>query len=611
MKGYAGKITYVDLTSGKIWDEGIEERFARKYLGGNGFAARVLFDRVPRGTDPLGPENAIIVCTGPLNGTLAHGSGRAGIVTKSPLTGYFMDSYFGGEFGSHLKRSGRDMVVILGKSPRPVVLSCDDEKSNLIPAKELWGMSTRDTQDRLVDNLGKGISTVCCGPAGENLVPIACCIGGRRAAGRGGTGAVMGSKNLKAISVRGTKDIQVADIKGLLKFHGQMREKFLGLKAFVNMGTPFLVNVINAIGGLGTHNWQEETWDRAQKISGDRLLERHFIRNWACFACSMGGCTRVVRSTQSPSVVTEGPEYETLFALGSNCGVDDLDKIIEADRLCDDYGIDTISLGGSIAFLMECFQRGFLTIEDTHGIDFTFGNGETVVRCAHLVARREGFGDFIAQGVKGMAEKIGQGSEKFACHIRGLDPPGHSARAVKSMGIGYAVSPRGGSHHDARPSLEYKLERNERLKTGGKAAMAYNTANWAAIRDSMILCSFCEGVFGFGLTQSHVDQINQTVGWDFTMDELTEIACRIHTLERSFNCREGLRRKEDILPYRFMHEEIPSGNSKGLRTKPEELQQMLDEYYELRGWAPDGVPKRGTLDKLGLEDLIIPRLENE
>ncbi len=605
MKGYGGTITYVDLSSGRVSDEHLEEAFARKYLGGNGFGVRVLFDRVPASADPLGPENALIVAAGPLNGTLAHGSGRAAIITKSPLTGYFMDSYFGGEFGSCLKQSGRDMVVIVGRSPAPMVLLCDDEKVRLVPANDIWGMNTKDTQDKLVERFGKGISTVCCGPAGENLVPIACSIGGRRAAGRGGTGAVMGSKNLKAISVRGTRDIQVADIRGLLKFHDKTRENFLGLKALVNLGTPFLVNTINTIGGLGTYNWQEETWEQAERISGDRLVESHFIRNWACFACSMGGCTRVVQSLQKPPVITEGPEYETLFALGSNCGVDDLNAIIEADRLCDDYGIDTISFGGAIGFLMECSQRGLAMRTDTGGMDFTFGKGETIVKCAHLVAKREGIGDLIAQGVKAIAERIGQGSDKFACHIRGLEPPGHSGRALKSMGIGYAVSPRGGSHHDTRPGPEYKLERDERLTTQGKVLLAYDTANWTAIGDSMIVCHFSEGVYGGVLTQTHVDLINMTVGWDLSLEELTEIACRIHTLERSFNCREGLRRKDDVLPHRFMHEEIPSGVSKGLRTKPEELEQMLDEYYDLRGLGSDGVPRRGTLEKLGLKDCLI------
>jgi aldehyde:ferredoxin oxidoreductase len=303
--------------------------------------------------------------------------------------------------------------------------------------------------------------------------------------------------------------------------------------------------------------------------------------------------------------MTEGPEYETLFALGSNCGVDDLDSIIEADRLCDDYGIDTISYGGSIGFVMECFQRGLLTAKDTGGIDFSFGNGDTVVQCVQLVAKKEGFGDFLARGVKAMSEEIGQDSDYFACHIRGLEPPGHSARALKCMGIGYAVSPRGGSHHDARPSLEYRLDRDERQSTDGKVSLAYETANWTAIRDSMIVCSFCEGVSGFSLGQDHVDLINQTVGWDLTLDELTEIGCRIHALERSFNCREGLRRKDDRLPGRFMTEEIPSGNSQGLFTRPEELQQMLDNYYDRSGWQSDGVPKKETLAKLGLEDITI------
>jgi aldehyde:ferredoxin oxidoreductase len=603
MKGYAGKITTVDLSSGKIWDEDFAEDFAKKYLGGNGFAARILFDRVTPGADPLGPENVLIIFTGPLNGTLAHGSGRAGIVTRSPLTGYFMDSYFGGEFGLRLKQSGRDLLVILGQSAEPVVLFCDDAKAELIPATDLWGMTTLAVQDILLKKLGPGISTVCCGPAGENMVPMACCIAGRRAAGRGGTGAVLGSKNLKAVCVRGTRDIQVADIKGLLKFHRERKEQFIGLKNFADIGTPFLVEPINAVGGLGTHNWQQETWPKAANIGGDRLLERHFIRNWACFACNLGGCVKVVQSRKDPATLTEGPEYETLFALGSNCGVDDLDRIIESDRLCDDYGIDTISYGGAVGFVMECFQRGLLNLKDTGGIDFRFGNAKAIVQCIHLVAKREGFGDFLARGVKAMAEEIGKGCESFACHIRGLEPPGHSARALKVMGIGYAVSPRGGSHHDVRPSPEYRLDREERRSIKGKVSLAYDTANWTAIRDSMIVCSFCESVSGFHLGQDHVDLINQTVGWDLTLDELTQIGCRIHALERSFNCREGLRRKDDHLPHRFLNEEIPSGNSQGLRTTPEELQQMLDDYYTRRGWDSDGVPKRDTLVQLGLEDI--------
>ena len=241
-----------------------------------------------------------------------------------------------------------------------------------------------------------------------------------------------------------------------------------------------------------------------------------------------------------------------------------------------------------------------LNKEDTGGLDFSFGNAETIVQCTHLVAKREGFGDFVAQGVKAMAEKIGGEAKRFACHIKGLEQ-GHSGRALKSMGLGYAVSTRGGSRHDIRPGPEYKMAPKERLTTEGKVAMAFHTANGSAIGDSLILCRFCEAVYGDVLTQTHVDLIHWTVGWDMTLDELTEIACRVHTLERHFNCREGLRRRDDILPHRFMNEEIPSGPSKGLRTTPEELQAMLDHYYDLRGWDPDGIPRKETLVKLGLE----------
>lgn len=609
MKGYAGKITRVNLTSGQVLEEPLEEPFARKYLGGNGFAARVLIDTVPPGADPLGPDNAFIVCAGPLTGTLAHGSGRAGIVTRSPLTGFFMDSYFGGEFGARLKQSGRDMIVVTGRSPEPVVLFCDGDQVRILSAGKLWGKTTRRTQDLLKEELGPGLSTVCCGPAGEAQVPLACCIGGRRAAGRGGTGAVMGSKNLKAICVRGFGDIRVADMKGLLRFYRETKGRFLGLENLVKLGTPFLVDMINKAGGLGTRNWQEETWEGAELIRAERILQDHFVRNWGCFACNLGGCTRVVRTTQRPGVLTEGPEYETLFALGSNCGINDLNAIIEADRLCDDYGIDTISFGGSVGFAMECFEKGLLTEKDTGGLVFRFGNAEALVRCVRLVAEREGFGDFLARGVRAMAAEIGGEALKFACHIKGLEPPGHSARALKSMGVGYAVSPRGGSHHDSRPAPEYQMDLAQRRSTEGKAAMAYDTATWSAVGDCLIVCRFCEPVYGGVLTQTHADLVNLTVGWDMTLEELTEVGCRVHTLERFFNCREGLRRRHETLPYRFMHEEIPSGTSKGFRTSPGELDRMLDEYYELRGWDPDGVPTQETLDRFGLSDLDLETLK--
>jgi aldehyde:ferredoxin oxidoreductase len=603
MNGYMGCITYVDLTTGRIWDEPLNDGFARKYLGGNGFGARILLDRVPKGADPLGPENALIVATGPLSGTTAHGSGRGAVITKSPLTGLFMDSYFGGDFALKLKQSGRDAVVVMGRSPRPVVLLLDEKGPSILPAEDLWGLSTLEVQDRLFERLGGDISVLCCGPAGERLVPIACTIGGRRAAGRGGTGAVMGSKNLKAMAARGLRDIKVADVKGLLRHYRETKERFLGLKSLKDIGTPYLVRIVNEFGGLGTRNWREETFEGADRISGERLLEEHFVRHWACFACCMGGCTKVVRASAPGEVLTEGPEYETLFALGSNCAVEELDWIIRADRICDDLGIDTISFGSTLAFLMECYENGLITKEDTGGMELEFGKGELLVECAKLTARREGIGELLALGVRGASERIGQGSERLACHVRGLEPAGHSARALKCMGLGYAVSPRGGSHHDTRPGLEYRMDKSQRDSIEGKARLAYETSNWTAIGDSMVVCHFCEGVYGLTLQEPHAELVRLATGWDVTLEELTGIACRIHNAERIFNCREGLSRKDDLLPLRFMEEEIPEGNSSGLATRPDELRQMLDEYYALRGWDERGLPREDTLKGLGMEEL--------
>lgn len=604
MYGYNGRILYIDLAERKIEVREFGEDFARKYLGGNGFGIRIMLDNIPKGADPLGDENVLIIATGPVNGSFFHGAGRTGILCKSPLTGLFMDSYFGGSFAAGLKYGGFDAIVLMRRADSPVAIVVDNGEAKIIDASEYWGLGTQEAQERFKDKYGGDFQTLAIGPAGENLVPMACTIGKRRASGRGGTGAVLGSKKVKLVAARGIKDVTVARPGAALKLLKKIREEFDAKgKGLKNLGTPVLVNIINNFGGLGSYNDQQEVFDKAEDISGEKLNEEHLVRHLACYACNVGGCSKIFKTKSGPESISEGPEYETLYAIGSMCGVGNLDDIIRADWLCDDLGVDTISFGVSTAFLMECYQKGLVPRDELDGLDFSFGNSQILPVLVEKVAKREGVGAFLGQGTKRMAQKIGKGSEKFAMNTKGLEFAGHSGRAMKNMGLNYAVSSRGGSHHDGRPGLEYKMTPEDRDKTEGKARLSYNSSNWTAIGDSMIICHMLETVGGPALGQLHVDIINSVTGWDMTPEELENIACRIYTMERCFNVREGISRKDDTLPYRYMYEPIPEGTSKGLRVKPEELQSMLDEYYELRGWDKNGIPTKGTLERLGIADI--------
>ncbi|MFQ6087823.1 MAG: aldehyde ferredoxin oxidoreductase family protein [Candidatus Methanofastidiosia archaeon] len=593
MKGWCGKILFVNLSKRKIKVLEFGEEFSRNYLGGNGFGAKLLFEHVKKGVEPFSSENYIFFVSGPLSGTLDHAAGRLGVITKSPLTGLFMDSYLGGNFGAELKYAGFDVLAVSGKSKKPVFLKVTNDEVELSDAKHLWGKNIIETQKIIHRDEGKDYKVIGIGQGGERLVRFACTIAGTRAAGRGGTGAIMGSKNLKCLAIFGDNGVAVSDLDSLLEFYNakidEWEKNFKG--GLSDFGTPVLVNIINNLGGLGTKNWQEEFFEEAEEISGELLKEKYFKHHIACFGCRIA-CSKVFEG----KCLSEGPEYETLYALGSCCGVTDLKAIIEADRLCDEYSLDTISTGVSIAFGMEAFERGFLTERDTDGLDFKFGNSEALIEAIHKIARREGFGNFLSEGSRRMAQKL---KVDFNMDVRGLELAGHSPRALKSMALSYAVSPRGGSHHDGRPTYEYGLKDKRTIE--GKARISYDSQNWTAIGDSMIICHLVERVFGYFLNENHLNLIKNVTGWNLTLKELNEVAERIINLERAFNVREGIRRKDDVLPKRIMFEEIPKGSSKGCIAKPQELEMMKDEYYEMRGWDSDGVPTQKRLKELGLD----------
>jgi aldehyde:ferredoxin oxidoreductase len=611
--GYAGKFLRVNLSEGKIMSEPLSTNMAEQYIGGNGFGASILYHEVPAKADPLGPENKYLVMLGPVQGTSVPAvNSRAVIVTKSPLNDRFLDSYFGGDFGAKLKYAGYDGIIIEGKSNHPVYLWIDNDHVELRDATSLWGLNTFEAQMKLVEiHQDPGIASLCIGQAGENQVRIACTISGVHAAGRGGSGAVLGSKLLKAIAVRGTKDVRVPDIDALEEYTdellGRLKANPATGQALPNLGTPAVITANNKLGMLGTRNWQTEYFEGADKITGTTLKQEAFIKDDACFGCPIA-CAKVTMAKKGEykGAITVGPEYETLWALGSNCGIDNLEAIIKGDRLCDEYGIDTISAGAAIAMAMECYEKGILTKDETGGLDLTFGNYAAMVTLLEQIGKRTGLGAMLGEGTVRMAEKIGKGAEQYAVHVKGMEVPAHSARGVPGMAIGYATSNRGGSHQDGRPSAE-RVGIVDINQIDGKGYYEVDIQRMTTICDCLIHCRMTEGVLGLTkLTEDHVKIIRLVTGMETTLEGLINIADRIYALERAFNIREGENRASDTLPSRFLKEPIPSGPAAGKYIPVEVLERLLDETYEKRGWDKiTGYPTKETLQGLGLDRVIL------
>ena len=606
--GYHGLQLRIDLASRRWRSEPVEDQFARNYIGGNGFAAHYLFREMSAAVDALAPENLLVLATGPWNDTPIPGSSRACIAAKSPLTGIFYDSTFGGRFPTTFKRTGFDLALLANGADEPIYLLITEDGVEFRSARELTGRTVRDTVQAIRTREGDRTDVIAIGPAGENRVRFASAghywQNREGMAGRGGIGAVMGAKNLKAIAVRGAKRTPIAAQDALDDFlHSHRSEVRQGTTGLTDYGTPMLANFLNALGALGTRNLARETWDQADLVSGERMKKEYWDKNTTCFVCPVA-CGKDVKIDGGRFAGTHAkiPEWETVYGFGPLIENADIEIIIKAGELCDMLGLDTITMGVTLAFAYDCFERGILSEIDV-GRPLRFGDPEPILDLIRQTAAREGIGELLAEGSARMAARLGRGAEKSLLCVKGLELPGHSARALKGMSIGYATATRGGSHHDARPTPFY-TGTVDRFSVAAAPEFAVRSQNFTAIGDSLVQCRFVgeRGGYGLFIDSTYAQLMGFVTGHDWTTAELEAVGDRIYSLERCFNVREGIRRRDDRLPYKVMHEAISDGPSKGMVCSPEELRSMLDEYYRLRGWDADGVPMTAKLESLGLAD---------
>ena len=609
MPGYAGRVLYVDLNSGKTHVEPLNMEYAKKYVGGIGLAMRYWLDNTQPGVEPFSPENALVLALGPISGTMfpTAGNGHA-FVAKSPATFGIGEAVAHGTFGAELKRAGYDVIILKGKSEKPVYLWIDDDSIQLLDAAHLMGKSPSETEDTIKDELNDFyIRVASIGMAGEKLSRIACIINEKtRAAGRTGLGAIMGSKNLKAIAVRGTHDIVPAKPDEFMDMVREFQERMKGpaTQKYRTLGTVENVLVHNALYCMPTRNYTNAHFEEADKVSGEMLNERYVAKIIGCSSCAMR-CEHEV-------IIPEGPykgtmtrmEYEMLWAMGPYCGISRLDTIIKGVDLCNYYGMDALSAGVVVGFAMDCYENGILSRDDLGGIDAHFGNSEALLQLLEKMGKREGIGDVLAEGVRVAGQKIGKGAEKLAQHIKGLEVTGYDLRCLKTAALGFAVSFRGADHnrHGAY-AFDVKGKVNRLKVEKGRGKMVRDMENVYSLIDSLIVCKFSRGTYYKELPDM-AKLYNLVTGIDMTPEELKQSGERINTIGRLINVREGLTRKDDTLPWKVMNMPIPDeGPVKGAFVSQEELDLLLDDYYEARGWTAGGIPKTEKLKELGMDDL--------
>jgi len=628
MYGWMGRILRVNLSEEKVRWEPFSEDLAKTFIGGNGLGAKILWEEVSKGVDPLSPKNKLILATGPLNGTLWPMSGRLHIIAKGPLSNAWGEANVGGHFAPYLKFAGFDAIVVEGAAKKPVYLYVDDGKAEIRDASHLWGKDVWETHDALRKELGEEVHTAAIGPAGENLVRIAAIMVDKHAAAaRTGMGAVMGSKKLKAVAVYGTKRIK---LHNKYKFYelAVLAHKRVKSHPFsegvVKYGTTILVDLMNEIARYPTRNFQSGFFEEYKKLSADLLKEKYRIGEMSCFGCPLH-CKKhhVVKSGKYACDGGYGLEYETLDAYGGRIGNSDVEAVIYANQLTNRLGMDTDNVGGVIGFMTELYEKGIIDKKFTEGLELKWGDPDLLIKLIKMIAYREGIGDLMAEGTHRVALTIGGDALKYDMTVKGVDISAQDSRAQKSMGLSHAVANRGADHltsseffsevgwpdaiierFEERAKEIYGRsimpEGGDRLSPKFKPLMVMDSENYAALVDSLVICKFCTHwppVFYF---KDIAEALTYATGIRFTEEELRLIGERIYLLERAYNLREGLSSKDDRLPERFLKEPAPAGPCKG---QVVELDEMLKEYYRLRGYDERGYPSYEKLREVGLEEV--------
>ncbi|MGD2178115.1 MAG: aldehyde ferredoxin oxidoreductase family protein [Anaerolineae bacterium] len=608
MFGWHGKVLRVDLTAGEVSVEEIDRQFARDFIGGRGWAIKYLRDQVDPAVDPLSPENKLIFATGPLTDTPAPTGNRYMVVTKAPLTGAISVSNAGGMYPTEMKRTGFDMFIFEGKAERPVYVWVNDDQVEIRSAEHLWGRTVPEAEDGLLRETDPKAKVACIGPAGERLVMFASIMNDKhRAAGRSGVGAVMGSKNLKAVVVRGTQKVTLAEPEQIRALCREVRQEVAADvkkgSSLREYGTAYVPNVTNEIGILPTRNFQTGVFEGVEGITGEVLKDKYLIRPKACYGCPIACGRKTKVEVPGYEGEGEGPEYETIASLGSACGLDDMAAVAKANYLCNELGLDTISAGVTIACAMELYQKGILPEEDV-GMPLHFGDADAVIDLVGKTAYREGFGDALAEGSYRLAEKYGH--PELSITAKKQEFPGYDPRGAKGMGLLYATSNVGASHMAgdiAYMEVFGVPKKIDPLSIERKPWYIKHFEDLFTIVDAAGLCVFlsirylCDATYEVMPTRLTA-LLNLATGADYTVESLLEAGDRIYTLERLFLTEAGFSRADDTLPKRMLEEPMPDGPAEGHVV---ELDEMLPQFYQLRGWDENGVPSEAKLAELGLK----------
>lgn len=612
MKGYGGSVLTVDVGTGEVRREPTPEDLARLFLGGAGLGAALAYLRIPRGADPLGPGNAVVFAPGLVNGAPFITPGKCTFTARSPLTGTIGDATMGGRIGAATKHAGLDAIVLTGRADAPVTVVVDDGDVTLRPSRDIWGRDTRATSEALRAELGHAFAVACIGVAGERQVLFALVDCDDRQSGRSGIGAVMGSKLVKALAVRGTRPLPIAhpeELRRLMEDNDRTLREYKSWDNDRRFGTGSFTDWMNTERGtFPTRNWQASVYEDRSRIVPQHWSPLYGGRSKACWGC-MKPCGRVVRVTDGPheGALVDGIEYETIYSLGSEICNPDPALLARLNELCDVWGLDTISAGVVVGWAMEAAERGLLDAYDLEGLDVGFHNPECAVELLRRIAHREGVGNLLAEGVKRASEVLGMGSDRFAIHVKGQEPPAYDVRALKTLALGYAVSSRGADHLKSGAYLAdlfgkfWRFEEVDRLSHEGRGPLCRDLEDLMAAYDCLGVCKFARRIYG---SEGLLGPLRLMTGRELTEEDLLMVGARVGEVRRAFNAREGFSRDDDTLPWRVMNEPIADGPSKGHLVDRAQLDAMLDDYYAARGWDSRGIPTKESTERLGISHIV-------